>query len=647
MKLLSILLSLMMFFTMTINTYAKEPETANLKNDITEYVTRARDIFGISMDYDKVDSNFDDNTVSIYWQNKDYYGRNESVMFDKKLNVLSYYKDLEYKKFVRTIVSREDAKKTADELVKKMYPNNDVRFESIENRGTDYLLIYRLYFDNVRAFRATASVSMNRETGEVNNVNTTNEMQLFLRSKVKVDADDVKGEGEAFEAMKKEYPPRLDLLDIKSEKMIPYYTWNDDLILDAKSFEKVYYESHYDFYGNDAAKTEEAKSSQMSDVEIAENEKIQNLKSKEAALAKALEIFSNVKKDYLKNTSLTKQYNSEKYNYNFSFRNEKAKNYYTIITVTADELIPIHYYFSDDNGDEKYDGHDMDEQIAKVTKYLPFFDEYEEVKPKFERQDKNEYNRYKSFIRKFGEYYIPSDTINFVVGSKGLIGFDANRNFDDIEYEQKEISSDEAYGNLNRKFGTRLYVLPIIDQDLNTLKETRLVYAVDAMNYNIKVRATDGKIGYNETKYLFEPSGDNDDDWVKDTVISGFGVTDSKSYEDLITNRDLMYNLAFLEGYNSLEEERLEFLLKDFEKYDVFTKDNLDDNVTLETIAKVLVLNKLNLVPRDIKTNVFQDGMNPYSALLIMLSGDFKNEDFTGDATVYDMLKMISSIIFD
>lgn len=646
MKLLSILLSLMMFFTMTINTYAKEPETANLKNDITEYVTRARDIFGISMDYDKVDSNFDDNTVSIYWQNKDYYGRNESVMFDKKLNVLSYYKDLEYKKFVRTIVSREDAKKTADELVKKMYPNNDVRFESIENRGTDYLLIYRLYFDNVRAFRATASVSMNRETGEVNNVNTTNEMQLFLRSKVKVDADDVKGEGEAFEAMKKEFPPRLDLLDMNSGKMIPYYTWNDALILDAKSFEKVYYESHFDFYANDEAKTEEARS-QMSDVEIAENEKIQNLKSKEEALAKALEIFSNVKKPYLKNTSLTKQYNSEKYNYNFSFNDEKAKNYYTIITITADELIPTHYYFSDDNRDEKYDGHDMDDQIAKVTKYLPFFDEYEEVKPRFEQHDKNEYNKSKSFMRKFGEYYIPSDTISFVVGSKGLIGFDANRIFDDIEYEKKEILPNEAYSNLNKKFGTRLYVLPIIDQDLNTLKETRLVYAVDAMNYNIKVRATDGKIGYNETKYLFEPSGDNDDAWVKDTVISGFGVIDSKSYEDLTTNRDLMYNLAFLEGYNSLEEERLEFLLKDIEKYDVFTKDNLDDNVTLETIAKVLVLNKLNLVPKDIKTNVFRDEMNPYSALFIMLSGDFKKEDFTRDATVYDMLKMISSIIFD
>ena len=143
-------------------------------------------------------------------------------------------------------------------------------------------------------------------------------------------------------------------------------------------------------------------------------------------------------------------------------------------------------------------------------------------------------------------------------------------------------------------------------------------------------------------------SGTEDDAEVKDTVISGFGVIDNKAYDDTATYKDLLYNLSYL-FYENMNENTDE-MIKRFKDLKIFDKETLDAPVSRETLAKALVLKKLSLKPEDIRTDVFNEDIKAkekaYPALMIMLSGDFKDMDFEENATVHEMLKMISSIIF-
>ena len=127
---------------------------------------------------------------------------------------------------------------------------------------------------------------------------------MFLRYDAKVDVSGIKGEGEAFEAIKKAYPSRLDLLQSIDEKYVPYYTWNKRLIVDAKDFSKVKYDYWRSEYGaNTKDASDEAAEKSMSEVEIKEKDKIKNLKTKEEALEKAISFF-NLDKKKLKSGNL-------------------------------------------------------------------------------------------------------------------------------------------------------------------------------------------------------------------------------------------------------------------------------------------------------------------------------------------------------
>ena len=96
--------------------------------------------------------------------------------------------------------------------------------------------------------------------------------------------------------------------------------------------------------------------------------------------------------------------------------------------------------------------------------------------------------------------------------------------------------------------------------------------------------------------------------------------------------------------------ENTDAMMKRFKDLKIFDKETLDAPVSRETLAKALVLKKLSLKPEDIRTDVFNEDIKAkekaYPALMIMISGDFKDMDFEENATVHEMLKMISSIIF-
>ena len=651
MKILSIVISILMVFS-SFATFAKaEAPTEDENVDISKYVIRAREIFGVSMDYDEVNSSVGDNFISINWNMTDDYSMSERITFDFNENVLNYRKNLDdYKRFNRTLVSREDAIKTADALVKKLYPKSELKFENLEVADSNYCLTYRLYSNGVRVYGAVVQIYLNKEDGNCYNVDSTDLMQAFLRYDAKVDVSGIKGEGEAFEAIKKAYPARLDLLKAFDEKYVPYYTWNRRLIVDAKDFSKVKYDYWMALYGgNTKDASAEVEKSSMSEVEIKEKDKIKNLKTKEEALEKAISFF-NLDKKKLRSGNLNPIYGTDFYDYNFNFRDDnKGQNYYFAnATIKADDLIPTQFYTSDGrNEGRKADESKVAPWVDKIKNELPFFDEYKEILDDDDDDDEG-YRISKHFMRKFGDYYVPDDSIYLTFNADGLSNYSLTRIWGDIEHEDKKISSDDAFERLKERFGCRLYVLPIIDENRENIKETRLVYAIDTgMRYQ-KVRATDGKIGSDDEKYLTSPKGEEDDAEVKDAVISGFGVPGDKAYDDTATYRDLLYNLSYL-FYENMNENT-DAMMKRFKELKIFDKETLDAPVSRETLAKALVLKKLSLKPEDIRTDVFNEDIKAkekaYPALMVMLSGDFKDMDFEENATVHEMLKMISSIIF-
>lgn len=650
MKILSIVISILMVFSLFATFVKAEDSTENV--DISKYVIKAREIFGVSMDYDEVNSNVGDHSISINWNMKNDYSMSERITFDFSENVLNYNKNLsDYKRFNRTLVSREDAIKTADALVKKLYPKSELKFENLEVVDSKYNLNYRLYSNGVRVYGAVVQISLNKEDGNCYRVDSTDSMQMFLRYDAKVDVSGIKGEGEAFEAIKKAYPSRLDLLQSIDEKYVPYYTWNKRLIVDAKDFSKVKYDYWRSEYGaNTKDASDEAAEKSMSEVEIKEKDKIKNLKTKEEALEKAISFF-NLDKKKLKSGNLYPIYGTDFYNYSFNFRNDnKGRNYYfASATVKADDLLPTQFYTSDGRNDErKADASKVAPWVNKIKNELPFFDEYKEILDDDEDDNDPGYYIRKHFMRKLGEYFVPDDSIYLTFGADGLTNYGLTRIWGDIEHEDKKISSDDAFDRLKENFGCRLYILPIVDENRENIKETRLVYAIDTGMRSQKVRATDGKIGSDDEKYLNSPKGEEDDAEVKDAVISGFGVVDNKAYDDTATYKDLLYNLSYL-FYENMNENT-DMMMNSFKDLKIFDKETLDAPVTRETLAKALVLKKLSLTPEDIRTDVFNEDIKAkekaYPALMIMLSGDFKDMNFEENATVHDMLKMISSIIF-
>lgn len=648
MKFISLLLSFLMVVTFFAPIKAMEKDNGNV--DITDYVTRARELFGVSMDYDEVDSSVGENSIRINWSVKNDFDRNESITFDYNKNVLSYHKNFEYARFNRTLVSKDEAKKVATDLVKNLYPNNDVRFESVEIVDSNYVLKFRLYFNGVRVFKGLSNINLNKETGVIYNVNTTLEFQAFLRKNPSVDITGVKGEGEAFKAISKKFIPRLDLIKRGEEKYVPYYTWQNSLMVDAKTLEPVDYSAFgVSGYGNTKDEAEEKSASDLTDRELEEKDKIKNLKTKEEAEKRAVELF-NLPKDKLKRISLNPFFNTKLYNYNIVFEDEKNSDgyYYISASIKADDLLPLRFSRSDSKDEsKKFDKSVIEPSIQKITKEIPFFSEYKEEKPMFESKDSEKFYR-RLYLRRIGKYTVPADSISFSFNAGGLAYYSLDRIWDDIDYYKKEIEENKAFMNLKNKYGSNLYVMGIFDEERqDTIKDIRLIYAVDANGYDLKVRATDGKVGFNELNVLNPPTGETKNDLIKDAIVSGFGVVDKKSLDDSITYRDLLYNLAHIYGDTRDDDDAY---VKEFKELKIFNKDNLDDTVKFETVCKALVLKKLGIKHSDVKTDVFSSDIKAedkaYPALLIMLSGNFKDRDFTKEATVSDMLEAIAGIIF-
>lgn len=648
MKKLSFLLAIFMLFSLISPLDANAKKSAE-KVDITSYIEKAREVFAISKDYDEVSSNIDEYSINIGWRMKNDYDKGEDVTFDYNKNIIYYSKRSEHKRFSRTLISENSAKETANNLVKKMYPEKDVRFEELEILNTNYIFKYRLYINDVRAYNSVSIISIDKETGLLKRVDTTLEFQGFLRKNPKVDVKEIKSNDEAFKKIEENFPSRLDLIRFRNEKYIPYYTWQYALVVDAKTLSPVDMTDYDIGTHNGEAKEESGKgvdSSVLTETESLERDKIKNLKSKSEAVKKAIKLFK-IPKEKHSEVSLIPLQDSGFYSYRIQFKNKnKTKDFYkAYVELKADDLMPLNFSIHESVEKKALNKKNMGSVIKKISKELPFFDEYKEEKPMFDKSDKEECNRI--YLRKLGKYTVPDDYISFGFKNNRFSYYYLSRIWDNIDYEESKIDKNTALKNLVDKLGLNLYVMPVFDNNIREkINDTRLVYAVEGRNYN-RVRATDGFVGYDETKILNVPRGEIKDSLVKDAVISGFGVVGDKALTDKITYKDLLFNLTKIYGSY---DDNLNLLIKEYEDLKIFDKSKLENSVKLEVVAKAFILKKLGLTPEDIKSDVFVNTVKAdeksYPALLIMLTDSFKDKDFTKDATVLDMLEFIAKIVF-
>ena len=638
-----------MFFTSFSLAQADEihASDANMQEniDLTDYFKKARDVLKIKEDYDKVNSNVNDETVNISWSYNNTYKNGEDVEMDRDKNIVSYDNHAEDKLINRTLLSKEDAEKKATELVKKLFPKNDLRFENIEIAYSSYKLSYRLFIDDVPVYGGVCTILIDKETGKLNSVYSNRELQAFVKKDIKVNKKDVKDEKKAIEKIKSSYKPQLELIK-EDGQYLPYYSWKNSITLDAKTLKPIDYKSYTMSYGGNDKKAEANDgASSLTPVENKEKDKIKNLKSKDEAIKKAEKLFY-LPKGEKKDTNLSENYFGKYYSYNIRISNDKEPFNYYFISIKADDLLPLSYMRSDSNMEEKpVDPKVIDSSIKKISKDLPFFNEYVEDKPMFaSREDKNR----RIYLRKIDGYVVADDEIDFAFDSKGLYSYSLSRNFEDIKYKEKKIDEAEAFEKLFETYKPRLYLMAeFTDGSAFEIKDSKLIYAVDNNPYDLIVRATDGKIGHEKENALKKPSGECENELVKDLITSGFGSVSEKKFTDKITYKDLIYNLAQTENKSELD---LDTLLKEYKDLKIFDKKKIDEPVKLETVAKALVLRKFGLTAANIKKDVFKESIKAnekaYPALLMMMSDSYKEKDFTKDASVEDMLESIAAIVF-
>lgn len=640
---ISLFLAFILLFS-SISPIKLKAEPKNTNIDITDYIKRAREIFGISKDYDKVTSNIGEEKISIKWSFTKDNDKREGITFDYSKNVIDYYKTYKYKRFNRTLVSEDKAREKADNLVKELYPGQDLRFENIETSELDYILNYRLYFAEVRAFDSLATIFINKETGIVSNTNTTEAFRLLLMKSPKVDIKGIKSKEVALNEIKNKFQARLDLLDEGKEKYVPYYTWDKNLVVDAKTLkpvESVYFDA--DGFGSDGDANK--KEGALTEKEIKVKDKIKNLKTKKEAIKKAIKLFK-LPKDKLERTSLNDFNDGKLYSYNLTFRSEKpgAPYFHSNVTLKADDLMPLNFWYYENKEEKKVDLKKVQKYIKKFSKELSFFKEYKKESSSYGNKEKRNYSV--KYLRRIGKYTLPHDSISFEFNGKGLSSYNLSRIWDKIDYYEEKVDANKAFENLIKKYVPNLYILPVLERQ--SIKKIELVYAVEARINRLKVRGTDGLVGlFDNSKILTQPTGEIKDELVRDAINSGFGVVENKNFTDKITYRDLLFNLSLFDEYVSRDVDEN---LNKFKDLGIFDKSKLETPVKLEVVAKALVLSKLKLKPEDIKTNVFSNDIKAdertYPALLIMLSGSHKEKDFTKEATAQDLLELIASVIF-
>ncbi|MFZ5986663.1 MAG: S-layer homology domain-containing protein [Bacillota bacterium] len=258
---IALVLAVVMIFTVSMPSFVFGADNAGLEDAIK----KVKSLFDIPESFKEF--NYSVNTVGdkkvwdLNWNSKDGAEGSITARVDSKGDVLGYfyYRYMDYGSITTKLpkISREEAKKKAEEIIKKVSPDTFDSLQLIEDAQTSlndqfYYFNYVRTYNNILFPLNRITIAINRQTGELQNYSKEWSDNLSFPSSDK--AIDLKA---AQEAYIKNLGLRLTYnLAIDKEDMRVYaaYTpvFNSNYYIDAFTGEKVYLGGLY--YGGDMEK---------------------------------------------------------------------------------------------------------------------------------------------------------------------------------------------------------------------------------------------------------------------------------------------------------------------------------------------------------------------------------------------------------
>lgn len=361
-KILSMLVAFSLVLTAAVPTFAAETDSKGLEKAITQ----VKNVVTIPSDYTDFQyssSQYEDNgkDVSVWylnWNKTDYSGGISAEVEDGGY-LISFNKYVDQQKEGLGTVTKQAGQKTADAFLAKVRPDLAADLRIIENTDSTSTernsYQYKLYKNDTVVYYASASVDVDKFTGEVVGFNCQNAGEDFSKLP---STDGVIG----LEAAQKAYLEKINVsisyysyFDYTTKKLtiFPAYSGKNTLgkVIDAKTGELVPLYTDFINYGSmgsgdGMAKAESANATEdeFTKEEIAAVENIANLITKEKAESilrnQAPGITSGMK---VLNASLSKNYiEQDKYLWEIGFDGA-----YGVVNAKSGELVSFYIYSED------------------------------------------------------------------------------------------------------------------------------------------------------------------------------------------------------------------------------------------------------------------------------------------------------------
>lgn len=482
----------------------------------------------------------------LNWSSKDNNGTNIEVSIDNTGDIQSYYnyKYIDYENIKKLpSISRSEAQKNAEKIIKKLNPNI---FDNIKisERNQNVSITDNVYsFNYVRTYKGinfpqnSLNVSINKQTGELESYSKNWSKDVLFPSSEK--AISLK---EAQDAYMKNLGLALTYNSSTEDRNVKVYgayspIYNSNHYIDAFTGEKInlgkiYYDTSFNIamkesaaYGRGISFDEIA----LSPEEITAVEEVSNFISQEEAekIARELKFLELDDSFSLNRSSLYKGWLGVKgYDWNLNFMKSDEK-IYSSVSVRIDAATgEITNFSTASKTEDKGNTAKYDKDAAKKTveEFLNQIQpdkfkqtKYKEIEDEFLRNDENEAPKYFSFQYTRMVNDVPFENNGITVQYDAVTGKITNFNLEWFEVEfpslENAASLDKIYEIFFRDIGLELqYTTAIPDiiyaKELaikaDSNKEAKLVYAVNSDKPSTLDAFTGVILNYNGEPYKEE-----------------------------------------------------------------------------------------------------------------------------------------------
>lgn len=597
-KLLSLTLSLLMVVTIIFPLHG----FADYDKGLQEAITKAKELFSISEDYDKFDyhvNSYNGSTeFNLYWRDSNEKLGSINVTIDSLGNVRGYntYKPYggEYRSKLAK-VSKSHAKEKAIAFIQKVSPDVIGNIKCIDSNNPlninsdSYGFKFIREENDVPFFNNSVVVSVDNMTGEVINYHLNWDYNFIFPT-----TDGILSIEDAKEIFKSDIGLELVYKFSYDENIKPYlvYTTLKNGSIDAKSGEiirndyRYYYDDEYALKDKDS--TENSAKVSLSPEELKAIENMSDILSENEAMNIAKK-FLDIDDSY---TVIYSRLNSDwrnkgEYTWSFNFEKEEdEKQDYISISIDAknSEVKSFNRYSSYEKTETVVYDRDGALDIAKkyVSSVQPdkyknveytVWNETQIVEPLEDKYKPRNYTF--KFVRVNDGGYVLDDGFNVTVDTvRGeIIRYNFSWYKEELPSTDSVISLEKAYDVLFNKIGLKLqyisdrpshYYENTEDKDI----EPKLVYSINN-DIPLNIDPFSGKIldhtGKEYKKNVIEEYSDIDNSYAKSQieVLAQYGISlpgDKFNPKENITQREFLYlisktgNYYFSEKYSDSEE---------------------------------------------------------------------------------------------